>query len=224
MSINIPFFSTPDKTLSASVQENLPVADVVEGIPLFKNGGAALIMKSSSLNFGLLSGREQQAVIAAYAALLNSLTFPLQIVVRSQRKDIRNYTDLINVEKNKIKNEKLKVIMEDYQKFILDSIKKKNVLSKSFYLVIPFSQYELGVSKSFQQNFSQSKGNKALPYSKSYVVRKAKITLYPKRDHLIRQAGRLGIHLQQLTNEEIVELLFNIYNPIPPVKDDSVFK
>src|SRR3989344_370760 len=175
----IPFLSTPDKTILSTTQDLIPLADIVDGVVIYKNGGAAQIMESTSLNFGLLSENEQEAVIASYAGLLNSFNFPVQIVVRSQKKDISIYMNFLNVAQQKIKNPKLSSIMEDYKNFISDAIKKKNVLSKKFYIVISFSPYELGLSKSFASSFLPKKDG-ALPFPRSYVVRKSKIALFPK--------------------------------------------
>ncbi len=220
----IPFISKPDKPLTASTQELIPIADITDNIVIYKNGGAALIMESTSLNFGLLNEREQKAVIASYAGLLNSFNFPVQIVVRSEKKDISTYMEFLTNASQKIKNQKLKNIMDDYMNFVQDAIKKRNVLSKKFYIVIPFSPYELGISKSLSSSFLPSGGkNPKLPYPKSYVVRKAKISLFPKRDHLIRQAGRLGISLHQLNNDELINLFYQTYNPEPPIKEKELF-
>lgn len=213
--MKIPFLSTPDKPIVSTTQDEVPVVDVADNIIIYKNGGAALVLESTSLNFGLLSEIEQTAVISAYAALLNSFTFPVQIVVRSQRKDISDYISYLDKAKEKITNPKLTVLMQDYRRFILDSIRKKNVLSKKFYIIIPFTPYELGAAKSF---IATAKRGGKLPFPKSYVVDKARITLYPKRDHLMRQAGRLSIRLKQLTNNELIELLYHTYNPEPPPK------
>jgi hypothetical protein len=220
----IPFLSTPDKALTATTQELLPIAEIVDGVVIYKTGGASLIMESTSLNFGLLSEREQKAVIASYAGLLNSFNFPVQIVVRSQKKDISIYMDFLSAASQKIKVPKLKVIMEDYKKFIEDAIKKKNVLSKKFYIVILFSQYELGITKSFMSSFKTPSSKPVpIPFPKPYVIRKAKVSLFPKRDHLIRQARRLGITLHQLSNTELINLFYNIYNPEPPIKERDLF-
>ena len=209
----LEFLKIPDQPVVATAQEFLPIADVVDDVIVYKDGGAAVILESTSLNFGLLSEKEQQAVIAAYAALLNSLAYPLQIVVRSQRKDISSYLEYLNVASQKIKDPGLASLMEAYKLFIVDAVKKKNVLGKRFFVVIPFSVLELGVAKSFAA-FTKRKG--PLPFSKEYVIKKAKDTLYPRRDHLIRQAGRLGIKLRQLYTNEIVELVYNIFNPATP--------
>jgi len=204
----IPYLSLPDKPLTAPSQEHLPIADITSDIVLFKDGGASLVMESSSLNFGLLSEREQQAVVAAYAALMNSLSFSIQIVVRSQIKDITYYMKYLNECAQKIKNPLLASLMENYKSFINESIKKKNVLGKKFYIVVPFSPLELGIGKSIRSTLKKG----ALPFTKSFVIKKAKIVLYPKRDHLIRQAGRLGLRLRQLSSEELVDLYYSIYD------------
>ena len=213
--MKLPFLSTPDKPLYDTTQDRIPIADIIHDIVLFKDGSAALIIESTSLNFGLLNEVEQEAVIASYAGLLNSFNFPVQIMVRSQRKDIGNYIRFLDESKKNIKNAKLMVLINDYQRFIVESVKKKNVLSKSFYLVIPFSKVELGLAKSAMSFGSK---NMFVPFPKSYVLKKARVSLYPKRDHLIRQARRLGVELHQLTTPQLVELFYHIYNPIPPHK------
>lgn len=205
----IPILSTPDTPLMASTQTHLPIAEIVDDIVLYKDGGAALILESTSLNFGLLSEKEQEAVVAAYAALLNSLSFPIEIVIRSQRKDISSYMLYFDEATKNLANPKLKFLVDSYKHFILDSIKKKNVLGKKFYVVIPFSNLELGTAKSF---ISTYKRVGPLPFPKSYAIKKAKITLFPKRDHLVRQVGRLGIKLRQLGSNELIDLFYNLYN------------
>jgi hypothetical protein len=212
----IPILSIPDTPLTSSTQEFLPVADITEDIALYKDGGAAVVMESTSLNFGLLSEKEQEAVIAAYAALINSLSFSVQIVIRTQRKDITSYIKYLDEAGQKIRTPKLAGLMASYRKFIVEAIKKKNVLGKKFYLVIPFSPLELGVTKSL---LSLTKRKGPLPFPKSYIIKKAKITLYPRRDHLIRQAGRLGIKIRQLTTLELIELYHTAFNPeLPAIK------
>jgi hypothetical protein len=211
--MKIPYLSIPDKPLTAPSQTHIPVADILDDMVVYKDGGAALVMESTSLNFGLLSEKEQQAVIAAYAALLNSLSFSVQIVIRTQRKDITSYMKYLEGASKKIVNPKLSYLLESYKRFITESIKKKNVLGKKFYIVIPFSPLELGVAKSF---LSTTRRKGPLPFPKSYVLKKAKVVLYPRRDHLIRQAGRLGLKLRQLTTPSLLELYYDVYNPEPP--------
>jgi hypothetical protein len=209
----IPFFSIPDRPITSTTQNHLPIADITNDIVVYKDGGAAIVLESTSLNFGLLSEKEQSAVIAAYAAMINSLSFSVQILVRTQRKDITSYISYLDEQAAKLRHPLLIKLMADYKGFILESVKKKNVLGKRFYVILYLSPLELGVGKSIQ---AFAKRGQTLPFSKSYVVKKAKITLYPRRDHLIRQAGRLGIKFRQYTTAELVDLYYTIYNPERP--------
>jgi len=211
--IKIPYLSVPDQPITSTTQAHVPIADITNDIVIYKDGGAALVMESTSLNFGLLSEKEQAAVIAAYAALINSLSFSIQIVVITQRKDITTYLNFLAEEKKKITRPLLLKLMESYQNFINESVKKRVILGKRFLVVIPLSPLELGVGKSIQ---AITRRGGPLPYPKSYVVKKAKIILFPKRDHLIRQAGRVGLKLRQLSTSEIVDLFYKTYNPERP--------
>lgn len=212
--LKIPILHIPDKPIIDSTQTHLPISDITDDLVLFKDGGAAIVMESTSLNFGLLSEKEQQAVIAAYAALINSLSFSIQIVMRSQMKDISNYLRYLEEASKKSSNPGLAKIKDSYKQFITETVKKKNVLGKRFFIVIPFSALELGVTKSAASLTKKKSG--PLPFPKSYVTKKAKITLYPKRDHLIRQAGRLGLRLTQLTTAQLIALYYEVYNSEPP--------
>ncbi len=211
---NIPLLNLPDAPLTAPIQSHLQIADITDDLVLFKDGGAAIVMESTSLNFGLLSEKEQVAVIVSYAALINSLSFPLQIVVRSERKNISSYIKYLDSHAKLISNPKLANLMTAYRTFILETVKKKNVLGKRFFLVIPFSALELGVTKSM---LSLAKRKGPLPYPKSYVIKKAKVSLYPKRDHLVRQARRLGLKLTQQSTDDLIKLYFHFYNPEKPI-------
>ena len=217
----LPILNIPDEPITAPIYEHLPLADITDDILLYKDGGAALVMESTSLNFGLLSDKEQQAVIAAYAALINSLSFSIQIVVRSERKDITSYMNYLEGYRKKLTNPHLAKVMESYRSFILETVKKKNVLGKRFFIIIPFSALELGVKDSF---ISLTKRKGPLPYPKSYIIKKSKVALYPRRDHLMRQSRRLGLTLKQLSTEQLIRLFHSIYNPEkpPPILDQGV--
>lgn len=198
--------------IQAASQKHLLVADITEDIILTKEGGAALVLQTSALNFSLLSEKEQSAMIYAYAALLNSLSFPAQILIRSQKKDVSSYLDFLKEKEGAIANPKLKEHMASYMDFVANIVKKRNVLEKEFLIVIPFSPFELGVSlKGVIDVLPTTNKRKKVPFPKEYVVKKAKTVLYPRRDHIIRQSGRLGIKIRQLTTEGLADLFLDIY-------------
>lgn len=131
--------------IRGSTQEYLEIADIRDDLVLLKDGSVALVIRVSAVNFGLLSEKEQEAIIFAYAGLINSLNFSIQIVIRSQRKDISHYVSLLSDEEKKQTNALLKSQIGAYRRFVLETVKENNVLDKKFYVVVPFSSLELGV-------------------------------------------------------------------------------
>lgn len=196
--------------IRGSTQDHLEVADVRDDLVVLKDGSVALVVKVSAVNFGLLSEREQEAIIYAYANLLNSLNFAIQIVIRSQQKDISHYVALLNDEEKKSNNPLLAAQIRNYREFITKTVKENNVLDKKFYIVIPFSSLELGVGSTAGGLLKKDK--KTLPLPMQTIVEKAKLSLLPKRDHILRQLGSLGLRSKQLTSAELIELFYEIYN------------
>jgi len=207
----------PLKTaIKGTTQEHLPIEDIIDGIAILKDGSAASVLKVSSVNFDLLSEKEQSALIGAYGGILNSLNFPVQIIIKSESKDIGSYLKRLDEAENKQINPSLKEMIKKYRKFIEDLIKRNDVLSKSFYVVAKFSSTELGIKSVGKQSLiglvKKSK-DIGLPYPKEYILEKAKASLEPKKDHLIRLFSRLGLEIIQLNTQELTELLYKIYNP-----------
>src|SRR4030043_833730 len=202
---------TAQKVIEATTQQHLEIEDVIDNLVLLKDGSAAMIISTTAVNFGLLSESEQDATIYAYAALLNSLTFSIQIVIRSQKKDITGYEKLLEEQELKTIKPENKERIRKYREFIDETVRQRNVLDKKFYVIIPFYVFELGVTKSASAVVKS--GHTNLPFPKEYILGRAKMTLEPKRDHIIHQLSRLGLRARQLTTKEIIQLFFEIYNP-----------
>ena len=207
--------------IKASTQEHLDIYAIKDHLVFLKDGSAALVLKTTAINFNLLSEEEQDATIYAYAGLLNSLSFPIQILVRSQRKNISDYLNLIDTRIQSTSSQKIKEQLLAYRQFVKSLVKENRVLEKKFYVIIPFSTIELGLSKSSFNPFAKSPQKP--PFDLVYIEEKASTTLYPRRDHLIRQFARIGLKASQLTTSELVTFFYTIYNqgsvsqiPTPP--------
>lgn len=211
--------------IRSTTQKFIELEDIQNDIALFADGSCALLLNVSAVNFGLLSQKEQDAIIYSYAGLLNSLSFPIQLIVRSQHKDISAYLKLLEEQELKQKNPKLSKSIHSYRRFVESTVKEKEVLDKKFYIIIPFSNLELGISTKLLT------GNKktGLPYPKQFIFERATTVLIPKRDQILRLLARAGLHARQLTGEQIGQLYFSYYNPdIPaphiPVKNENQTK
>lgn len=198
--------------IKGTTQDHLLIEDVVDGIVILKDGSCAMVVAISSVNFDLLSEREQSALIFAYGGILNSLNFPIEIVIRSETKDVSSYLRRLSEAQDKQTNPLLKEKIQSYRKFIEETVKKNDVLSKNFYVVVPFSILELGIKSASKMLPIPGKKSEGLPYSKEYILEKARASLEPKRDHLMRLFARLGLEVKPLTTKELIELFYKIYN------------
>jgi hypothetical protein len=197
--------------IKATTQEHLDILDITNNLVILKTGAAAMILKLNAINFNLLSDEEQEATIFTYAALLNSLSFPIEILIRSEKKDISDYVKLLLDQEFKELNPTIKSRITRYREFIEKLVKERNVLDKKFYVSIPFSELELGITTNTFNPLPQKPTT--LPFEKSYIIQKALNTLEPKRDHLIRQFSHLGLSPKQLATQELIQLFYHIYNP-----------
>jgi type IV secretory pathway VirB4 component len=211
--------------IKGTTQDHLPIEDIIDDVVILKDGSAVSILRVSSVNFDLLSEREQSALIMAYGGILNSLNFPIQIIIKSETKDISSYMKRLIAAENKQTNQLLKERINKYRKFIEDIVKRNDVLSKSFYVIVKFSSAELGIKSMGKQSLMglvKKTRNIGLPYPKNYILEKAKASLEPKKDHLIRLFSRLGLEISPLENRELLDLFYKIYNP--EVSDNQKLK
>lgn len=203
---------TPSPNLiRASTQEHLEIEDAQNNLLLLKDGSCALILQIMAINFNLLSESEQDAIIYAYASLLNSLSFPIQILIKSNVKDVSDYIRLLKHQEQKQEKPLLLSQLKKYRTFIENIVRDNQVLDKKFYIVIPFNKIELGIVPSPPLSNKKTHENN-LPYPKNQILEKAKVSLEPKRDHLFRQLGRIGLQAKQLNTQELLELFYGIYN------------
>lgn len=205
----------PQAQKQASTQEHLDVLDIQGDMVLLKSGGAAMVLEATSVNFDLLSEREQDSMIAAYSSMLNSLSFTMQLVVRSRKLDITNYLKWVDEKAQSTAaqaNPYLKDKIDSYKEFIVSLVQKGEVLDKRFYIAIPYYS-PVSVKKPGFIDSLLGRKTAAPRINKAQIMERARTDLEPKRDHVMKQLERLGIKSRQLTTPELIELFYEIYNP-----------
>lgn len=201
----------PNPTAHSTTQLFLDVFDITNDMLILSDGAASVVITVSAMNFGLLSENEQDATIYAYAALLNSLSFPIQIVVRSQPKDVTAYLRHIQDQEQNTQNPIYKQKIREYRSFVESLVQEQHVLDKKFYIVIPLSAIEMGLSTA--SLIPSTNSRKVTSSEKNYIIEKAKTNLYPRKDHLIDQLARIGLYSRQLNTQELIQMLYSSYNP-----------
>lgn len=201
--------STP--TQQPTTQTFLDIFDITNDMIIMSDGAASMVLSVSAMNFGLLSEDEQDATIYAYAALLNSLSFPVEIVISSQPKDVTTYLHYVQDQEEQTVNQLYKKRLQEYRLFVESLVQEQNVLDKRFYIVIPLSAVEMGLSA--QSVMPGAKAKPLTSYEKNFIIEKATTNLFPRRDHVIDQLARIGLYSRQLTTQELIQMLYASYNP-----------
>ena len=102
--------------------------------------------------------------------------------------------------------------MEIYIEFIRNLIIHNEVLDKRFFVVV--SSMTMNVLKT--NPLKQLLGKPEKIVNIPQILERAKRTLYPKRDHLIKQLQGMTIFARQLTTDELIKLFYSAYNPDTP--------
>jgi len=203
---------TADKVTSAATQKFLDVAEIKEDVIVLKNGALRSVLAVSSINFELKSTDEQEAIISQYQNFLNSVDFPLQILVSSRKLNMENYLNFLTENEKKQPNELLRMQISEYRNFIGQLISSTNIMDKNFYIIVPFSPIE-NQDKGFFSNLMNMFNPKKNILEKRENFETYKSQLYQRVDHVIAALSGIGLRIAPLKTQELIELMFNSYNP-----------
>lgn len=197
---------------SSSTQQYVDVDKIRDGVLIMKSGALRAILLVSSINFDLKSTEEQDAIIAQYQSFINSLDFPLQIVVSSKRFNISSYLGLLDGVEKEQENELLRFQISEYKAFIKNLTEVSSIMSKYFYVIVPFSPVEDEQSGFFKKLFGIFRTKEA-SNNVGHLFETYKSQLLQRVTHVSAGLSGTGVNVTTLNTEEIIELLFNSYNP-----------
>ncbi len=206
------FLSNKKGPSGSSTQRYVDVDLIRDGVIILKNGGLRAVVLVSSINFELKSSVEQEAIIAQYQNFLNSLDFPLQIVVQSRRFNIDPYLERLKGEEAQQTNELLRLQISEYREFIKNLNEVSNIVAKHFYVVVPFSSVESEAGGFFQKItniFHQTQTG----HMRGEMFESFRSQLFQRVDHVMNGLSPIGLRGTVLGTEEVIELLYNSYNP-----------
>ena len=198
--------------IERSTQKYLDIAEIKEDVVVLKNGALRAVILVSNVNFALLSDEEQEAIILGFQNFLNSLDFPIQIVVESRILEIQPYIDMLQGFEDNQLNELLREQTRSYKNFIDDLVTDSNIMEKRFYITVTFS-----VGENSEAGFLE-KIRKTLNPSSVVSQKKEKFDVY--RNQLIQRAGlvlnsigSVGMSAVLLDTKQLIELYYAEYNP-----------
>ncbi len=202
-----------------STQNTLQIAEIRDGIVIMSDGSFRSVVMVKSVNFDLMSPQEQEAVEYSYQGFLNSLYFPIQIFIRSQKVDLQSYIEKLDKIRTEHDNMLLAMLMEDYISYIDLLSRQTNIMDKKFYVVIPYFPH-IEIQKAITQSKNFFTGFLDLFNSKEkHVVineadlEKAKTELRNRVQSVLAGLLQSGIQGLPLDTQELIELYYDTYNP-----------
>ena len=196
-----------------ATQEFVPIKEVRDGIVVLKDGGLRAIVLANSINLSLKSSDEQRATILQFQSFLNTLDFSIQISVQSRRLDIRPYLFLLE-NRMKLQNEQLlKLQTKEYIEFIRNFTESVSIMTKSFFVVVPYTHTTLRSDSGILQRFFGRKNKEEVKVAEELDFEEKRSQLEQRVSVIEQGLARCGINSAQLGTEEVVEVFYKVFNP-----------
>lgn len=200
-------------------QDFVVVKEIKDGVIILKNGQMCSVLLASSINFALKSLDEQQSILRQFQNLLNTLDFTLQIYIQSRRLNIEPYLEVLSSREDSQDNDLMRIQLREYIEFIRTFTTEVDIMSKNFFVVIPYTPAVINLTKGISSLLSTSR--KAVPTDT--LFEEQRIQLEQRITIVEGGLNRIGVHTIPLKSEDLVELFYHIYNPTDPTGSAPVF-
>lgn len=196
-----------------ATQRYLDIQEVRDDLVVLKDGTVRAVILVSSINFALKSTDEQQAVVQAYMQFLNGLDYPLQVVIQSRKMKIEEYVARMRQASTELKNELLRTQMEDYINFIQELVAGNEIMSKRFYVIVPYNPFT-NKKKNFWSRAAEvlSPGSRIRLSEKQFSERQHE--LEQRVSQALGSLNSMGLTGARLDTQSLIELYYNSYNPV----------
>ena len=195
-----------------STQAHIPIAEIKDGVVILKDGTLRVVLMTSSINFALKTEDEQNALISSYVSFLNSLDFPIQISIQSRKLQIKPYLDKLIKKEKEQSNELLRVQIADYRSFIQEFVEIGQIMTKRFYIIIPFDPLS-NRQKSFWARLKEVLKPVFTVRLKEERFQRRKADLEVRVRQVIGGLQGIGLEIAELDTQSLIELYYSSYNP-----------
>ncbi|MBI3331819.1 TraC family protein [Candidatus Peregrinibacteria bacterium] len=202
------------KNTLSSTQRFVPIGEIRNDTVLLKNGGFRAVLSVEALNFNLKSETEQQGIISGYESFVNTLHFPLQVVLRSSKMNIDPYLTQLRAIADKQQNDLLRDQTNAYASFVEKLVDVADIMQKRFFVIVPFDhtiRKKSLVEKFFGWISPDDRSAKASQRNRDFT--EASKQLKDRVNLVTTGLENIGLTSHRLSTHELIELYYQIYNP-----------
>lgn len=200
-------------TASKPAQDFVPIKEIRDGVIILKDGSMRAIVLCSSINFALKSADEQHSILLQFQDFLNSLDFSVEIFVQSRKLDIRPYLASLETRYHEEVGDLLRIQIREYIEFIRNFTQNTNIMTKTFFVVVPYNPAIVDIKKSGLGGFFGKKpaGNQKASRTEEF---EQNLSQLEQRIAVVQQGLiRCDVRVVPLGSEEAIELFYKIFNP-----------
>jgi len=197
----------------SSIQEKIEIDDIRDGVIFLKDGGIRAVLMASSVNFALKSVEEQDALIYHFREFLNSLDFPIQILIVSRKFNISGYLEILEQKQKEQENDLMRIQASEYIDFIRGLTELANIVTESFYIVIPFAQVEAKQLTPLEKITIATGFKRSSTSDRKKTFEELKTQLWQRINYVLSGLEGFGLRATVFNNEELIELFYHLYNP-----------
>ncbi len=196
-----------------ATQDFVPIENIRDGIMELRDGSLRAVILASSINFSLKSEDERTAILLQFQDFVNSLDFSIQILAQSRRLDIRPYLALLENQRKNQLNNLMKIQIQEYIEFIKSFTENTNIMTKSFFVIVPYSPSVIQTKKGFSGGLLSKNSSSSISENSAEKFEENRTQLEQRVSVVEQGLTRCGIRIARLGTEEITELLYKIFNP-----------
>lgn len=199
--------------VSLPTQQFVDIKEVRNGVVYLKQGGMRKILIVSGVNFDLKSEAEQTAILNTFQNFINTVDFPVQFFIHSRKVNIETYLDRMRERQEKEENELLKIQITEYIEFIRSFVEQNAIINKTFFVIVPYDASATAVKGGVESILGIFTKPAAADVQKQQSEHAALEQLDLRVTEISNGIEQIGLRITPLSDEEIIELFYNLYNP-----------
>jgi len=164
----------------------------------------------------LKSDAEQEALTMMFQGFLSSLDFSIQVAVHSRKINIDEYLAGIEERAAQETNELLRLHAEKYIEYVRSLLEIANIMEKKFFVAVPYDPVEVSaeaVKGGIAKLIKRQAPTLAPEVMTEEHFARYQAQLRVREEQVTAGLGRLGIPTVPLGTEELIEAIYNLYNP-----------